>query len=110
MNLAILDGPVVWVILGLICFGSVIGLIVFLAVSLSNKKSVGAPSLHMPVAPGSRIFQFSRNGTPIGQFPEGAVIQLITNGQILLDDDCWTQGMTSWQKVSSQPNWGGVGK
>jgi hypothetical protein len=105
MNIAILDGPVFWALVALLCFGTTIGLIVFLVTSLVNKKNVTAATQSIPAAPGSRIFQFSRNGTPVGSFPEGAVPQLIANGQILPGDDCWTQGMSSWQKVSAQPNW-----
>ena len=105
MNIAILDGPVVWIIIGLLCFGTTIGLVVFLLASLINKKSGAAAAQSVPAAPGSRLFQFSRNGASLGCFPEGSVPQLIAGGQIRPDDDCWTQGMTSWQKVSAQPNW-----
>ena len=110
MYIAILDGPVIWALFALLCFGSTIGLVVSLVISLVNKKNGGATSPAIPAAPGSRIFQFSRSGTPLGSFPEGAVPQLIITGQIQRDDDYWTQGMASWQKVSSQPNWGAVGK
>jgi hypothetical protein len=105
MNIAMLDGPVFWALGALLCFGTTIGLIVFLVTSLVNKKNGTAATQRIPDAPGSRIFQFSRNGTPVGNFPEGAVPPLIANGQILPDDDCWAQVMASWQKVSAQPNW-----
>jgi hypothetical protein len=105
MNIAILDGPVFWAIVTLLCFGTTIGLIVFLVTSLINKKNGAAAVQSIPAAPGSRLFQFSRNGASLGCFPEGSVPQLIVGGQIRPDDDCWTQGMTSWQKVSAQPNW-----
>lgn len=105
MNIAILDGPVVWALAALVCFGTTIGLIVFLATSLANKKSGASTVQNMPPAPGSPIYQFSRNGTSIGSFPEAVVPQLIASGQILPDDDCWTHGMGNWQKVSAQPKW-----
>jgi len=110
MNIAVLDGPVIWVIVFLICLVTPILLVCFLVVSLINKKSGAAAAQSIPAAPGSRIFQFSRSGAPIGSFPEGAVVQLVASGQILPDDDYWTQGMASWQKVSTQPNWGALKK
>jgi hypothetical protein len=105
MCIALIDGPVFWALAALVCLGISIGLIVFLATSLANKKSGATTAQAMPPAPGSRIYQFSRNGTTVGSFPEGTVPQLIASGQILPDDDCWTHGMSNWQKVSAQPLW-----
>jgi GYF domain 2 len=103
--IAIIDGPVFWAILALVCFTTVpaIGIAIFLL--LKKQRTITPQLTIVPPAPGSKIYYFSRSGTNIGSYPEGAVRELISNKQIQAEDDYWTQGMPNWQKVAANPTW-----
>ncbi len=44
--------------------------------------------------------EVSRKGNPVGIHPLGAISGLIASGQLEWTDDCWTEGMESWAKLS----------
>jgi hypothetical protein len=101
-----LDGPVFWALLSLVCLiGVPIAIIIAVVVLLRKKKPQVAPNLSAPPAPGSRLYQFARKGSPIGSFAEGTIQDLVASGQIRMDDDYWTEGMPEWKKVSDNPAW-----
>ena len=50
-----------------------------------------------------RTYKVGRKGTLIGTFDEPELVYLVSCGKVLLDDDCWTDGMPSWSKVASVP-------
>lgn len=103
--IGLLDGPVFWAILAVMCLISVPTAII-LVVVLTKKKSVQPmPASSAPPAPGSRLYQFARKGSAVGTFAEGVVPDLIASGQVKPDDDYWTDGMSNWQKVSENPSW-----
>jgi hypothetical protein len=101
-----LDGPVIWVFLSLMCLIGLPTAITIIVVLLLKKKNPEVTqSFSVPPAPGSRLYQFARKGTPIGTFAEGAIQDLVGSGQIRADDDYWTEGMPGWHKVSDNPAW-----
>lgn len=102
----ILDGPVFWVFLSLVCLvGVPTAVIIGIVVLLRKKNPQVAPSHGVPPAPGSRLYHFARKGSPIGTYAEGAIKDLVGSGQIRMDDDYWTEGMPGWHKVSDNPAW-----
>ena len=105
--IGMLDGPVIWVFLRLVCLiGLPIAVIVGIVLLLRKKDNPQvAPSFNVPPAPGSRLYHFARKGSPIGTFVEGTIQDLVGSGQIRTDDDYWTEGMPGWQKVSDNPAW-----
>jgi hypothetical protein len=104
--IGILDGPVVWAFLSLVCvIGVPVAIIIGIVLMLRKKNPQVAPSSIAPPAPGSRLYQFARKGSPIGTFAEGSIKDLVGSGQIRMDDDYWTEGMPGWQKVSGNPAW-----
>ena len=101
-----LDGPVIWVFLSLVCLvGVPTAVIIGIVLLLRKKNPQVAPSHGVPPAPGSRLYHFARKGSPIGTFAEGTIQDLVGSGQIRTDDDYWTEGMPGWQKVSDNPAW-----
>jgi hypothetical protein len=48
-----------------------------------------------------RTYKVGREGTLIGTFDEPELVYLVSCGKVLLDDDCWTDGMPSWEKIAS---------
>ena len=104
--MGVLDGPVIWAFLSLVCLiGVPIAITVAVVLLLRKKNPQVAQSFSAPPAPGSRLYQFARKGSPIGTFAEGAIKDLVGSGQIRTDDDYWTEGMTGWQKVSDNQAW-----
>jgi hypothetical protein len=45
-------------------------------------------------------YEVSRKGSPIGTYPLHELSGLIVAGTLLWTDDCWTEGMESWIKLS----------
>lgn len=45
-------------------------------------------------------YEVSRKGNPVGIHPLGALSGLLASGQLQWTDDCWTEGMESWVKLS----------
>ena len=105
--IGMLDGPVIWVFLSLVCLiGVPIAVIIGIVLLLRKKNNPQvAPSFNVPPAPGSRLYHFARKGSPIGTFVEGTIQDLVGSGQIRMDDDYWTEGMPGWQKGSDNPAW-----
>jgi len=102
--LGIMDGPVVYLFYILAAAGIVISIVK--RYNLKKSRSSALPPLPIaPPAPNSRVFQFSRNGMPVGAYPEGAIKALIAQGRIKKEDDYWAQGMLEWKKVSSNSAW-----
>lgn len=48
-----------------------------------------------------RTYKVGREGTLIGTFDEPELVYLVSCGKVHLDDDCWTDGMPSWEKIAS---------
>lgn len=104
--IGMLDGPVFWAFMSLVCLiGVPVAVIVVIVLLLRKKTPQVAPSFNIPPAPGSRLHHFARKGSPIGTFAEGTIQDLVGSGQIRTDDDYWTEGMLGWQKVSDNPAW-----
>jgi hypothetical protein len=45
-------------------------------------------------------YEVARKGNPVGIHTPGEISRLITAGTILWTDDCWTDGMESWGKLT----------
>lgn len=45
-------------------------------------------------------YEVARKGNPVGIHTLGEISSLITAGKLLWTDDCWTDGMESWAKLS----------
>lgn len=45
-------------------------------------------------------YEVARKGSPLGIHSLAELSQLIANGTLLWSDDCWTEGMESWCKLS----------
>jgi len=50
-----------------------------------------------------RIYRVGREGAIIGTFSQPELVYLVSCGKVLQHDDCWTEGMVCWSKVSSVP-------
>ena len=50
-----------------------------------------------------RIYRVGREGAIIGTFSQPELVYLVSCGKVLQHDDCWTEGMACWSKVSSVP-------
>ena len=104
--MGVFDGPIIWAFLSLVCLiGVPIAITVAVVLLLRKKNPQVVPSFNAPPAPGSRLYQFARKGSPIGTFAEGTIKDLVGSGQIRTDDDYWTEGMTGWLKVSDNQAW-----
>ncbi len=104
-KIAILEGPVFWAILATFLLFSVLAACIAVFFAIKNQRRQEDHSICAPPPPGSRLYQFARKGTNIGSYTEGAIRELVANGQLKADDDYWTQGMAQWQKVSTNPSW-----
>jgi hypothetical protein len=103
--IGLLDGPVFWAIIAVMCLISVPTAILVVVLMLKKNSAQAPQAPSAPPAPGSRLYQFARKGSAVGTFAEGVVRELVVSGQIKPDDDYWTAGMPSWQKVSDNPAW-----
>jgi hypothetical protein len=45
-------------------------------------------------------YEVARKGNPVGIHPLGEIAGLIAAGTLHWTDDCWTDGMESWGKLS----------
>ena len=52
-----------------------------------------------------RSFKVGRDGAILGVFDEPEMVYVVSCGKVLGTDDYWTEGMTSWAKVSSREVW-----
>ena len=48
------------------------------------------------------IVCIARDGQEIGQHPEEGIPQLIANGEVLLNDHYWHEGMQEWAAVGQR--------
>ena len=103
--IGMLDGPVFWAILSVMCLIGVPTAIILVVILAKKKSAQPVPVPSAPPAPGSRLYQFARKGSAVGTFAEGAVRDLVGSGQIKPDDDYCTEGRPGWQKVSDNPAW-----
>jgi hypothetical protein len=51
-----------------------------------------------PVPP-MKTYHLSRHGQPTGTLPESGLPAMLTSGQVLPEDLCWTEGMAEWRPV-----------
>lgn len=52
-----------------------------------------------------RSFKVGRDGAILGVFDEPEMVYMVSCGKVLGTDDYWTEGMTTWAKVSSKEVW-----
>lgn len=52
-----------------------------------------------------RTYKVGRAGVIMGVFDEPEMVYMINCGKVLGTDDYWTEGMTTWAKVSSREVW-----
>ena len=52
-----------------------------------------------------RTFKVGRDGAILGVFDEPEMVYMVSCGKVLGTDDYWTEGMTTWAKVSSRELW-----
>ena len=97
----VLDGPVLW-----LCFALTImlGVPLGIAFGLFKMKSTQSGSSFAPPSP-RPVFQISRDGQIIGTYDSVALQHLIRSGFIQRNDDYWSEGMPTWQKVGSRTDW-----
>lgn len=54
----------------------------------------------MTLPPPEPRYEVARKGSPLGIHSLPELSQLISNGTLVWSDDCWTEGMESWRKLS----------
>jgi hypothetical protein len=52
-----------------------------------------------------KSFKVGREGVILGVFDEPEMVYMISCGKVLGTDDYWTEGMSTWGKVSSRATW-----
>jgi hypothetical protein len=52
-----------------------------------------------------KSYKVGRDGAILGVFDEPEMVYMVSCGKVLGTDDYWTEGMTTWAKVSSRENW-----
>ena len=52
-----------------------------------------------------RSFKVGRDGAILGVFDEPEMVYMVSCGKVLGTDDYWTEGMSTWAKVSSREVW-----
>lgn len=52
-----------------------------------------------------KSYKVGRAGVILGVFDEPEMVYMINCGKVLKTDDYWTEGMPSWQKVSTRARW-----
>lgn len=52
-----------------------------------------------------KSFKVGRDGAILGVFDEPEMVYMISCGKVLGSDDYWTEGMSTWAKVSSREIW-----
>ena len=52
-----------------------------------------------------KSFKVGRDGVILGVFDEPEMVYMISCGKVLGSDDYWTEGMSTWAKVSSRELW-----
>ncbi len=104
-SLMVLDGPVIWLMFGMIFFVGIPTLIVLGVLKLKSSGAFqGGPQTSAPPPP-TLAYKVSRAGQVIGTYDAVAIQHLIRAGAILRTDDYWAAGMTEWQKVGSRAEW-----
>ena len=53
----------------------------------------------------TKSYKVGREGVIIGVFDEPEMVYMVSCGKVIATDDYWTEGMTTWAKVSSRPVW-----
>lgn len=52
-----------------------------------------------------KSFKVGREGVILGVFDEPEMVYMVSSGKVVGTDDYWTDGMSTWSKVSSRPTW-----
>ena len=52
-----------------------------------------------------KSYKVGRDGAILGVFDEPEMVYMVSCGKVLATDDYWTEGMTTWAKVSSRELW-----
>ena len=52
-----------------------------------------------------RTYKVGRDGVIVGVFDEPDMVYMISCGKVVGSDDYWTEGMSTWAKVSSKSTW-----
>lgn len=52
-----------------------------------------------------KMFKVGRDGAILGVFDEPEMVYMVSCAKVLGTDDYWTEGMTTWAKVSSREVW-----
>lgn len=52
-----------------------------------------------------KSYKVGRDGVILGVFDEPEMVYMVSCGKVLGTDDYWTEGMTTWAKVSSRELW-----
>jgi hypothetical protein len=52
-----------------------------------------------------KSYKVGRDGVILGTFEEPEMVYMINCGKIIGTDDFWTDGMSSWAKVSARESW-----
>ena len=100
--LALLDGPVVWVLLCFIC--PVVTVVLVLKAIRKSPAQNPTPQMANPYSPQSNPLadhQVSRNGAMLGTHTEADLRQLLASGHYHPTDFYWKPGMASWAPLSS---------
>ena len=100
--LALLDGPVVWVLLCFIC--PVVTVVLVLKLIRKSPAQNPAPQMANPYSPQSNPLadhQVSRNGAMLGTHTEADLRQLLASGHYHPTDFYWKPGMANWAPLSS---------
>lgn len=59
----------------------------------------------MKPAANYRSYKVGRSGSILGVYDEPDMVYMVSCGNVLGTDDYWTDGMSSWAKVSSRETW-----
>ena len=100
--LALLDGPVVWVLLCFIC--PVVTVVLVLKAIRKSPAQNPAPQManpHARQASGIADHQVSRNGKMLGTHTEADLRGLLASGHYHPTDFYWKPGMVNWAPLSS---------
>ena len=52
-----------------------------------------------------KSYKVGREGTILGVYEEPDMVYMVSCGKVLGSDDYWTEGMSTWAKVSSRETW-----
>jgi phage shock protein PspC (stress-responsive transcriptional regulator) len=100
--LSVFDGPVIWMLLCLIC-PAVTVMLVFMSIRRSSAQS-SEPHLAVTQASYGHALadhQVSRNGTVLGTHTEADLRHLLASGKYRPADFYWRPGMPSWAPLSN---------